>query len=258
VGTTRVARLSRPSSPPDVLAALGLPAAPGSIYELALTHRSFAFENELVEHNERLEFLGDAILGAVVTDLIYRAYPALAEGEMARLRASVVNTGALAELARELGLGEHIRLGKGEEASGGRDKSSLLADSLEAVIGAAYLDAGITPLSDLLSSLFARRLTVVVEAGGGHDPKTALQELVVRRHGARPSYRVASSGPDHDKRFTAHVYVDGQLCGAGFGRSKKEAEQRAASEALSRIAAALDELVGVPPDEGSAADARAS
>ena len=227
--------MSRRSKPGSCLEALGLPASPGSIYELALTHRSFAFENAGEDHNERLEFLGDAILGAIVTDLIYRRYPALAEGEMARLRASVVNTGALAEVARDIGLGDHIRLGKGEESSGGRDKPSLLADTLEALFGATYLDRGLDDLGDILVPLFTRLLDAVVASGGGHDPKTALQELVVRNRGVRPVYRVASSGPDHDKRFAAHVYVDGELYGAGAGRSKKEAEQRAAREALARL-----------------------
>jgi ribonuclease-3 len=226
--------LSRPNKP-DGLAALGVPATPGSIFELALTHRSFAFETGLGEHNERLEFLGDAVLGLVVTDLIFRTYPALAEGEMARLRASVVNTGALADLGRTLGLGRYIRLGKGEETSGGRDKASLLADTFEALVGAAYLERGLAGIENLLIELFAPRLARVMAAGGGHDPKTALQESVVRSHGARPSYRVASSGPDHDKRFTAHVYVDDELYGAGSGRSKKEAEQEAAREALERL-----------------------
>jgi ribonuclease-3 len=166
----------------------------GSIYELALTHRSYAFEAALPEHNERLEFLGDAILGAIVTDLIFRSYPELAEGEMARLRASVVNTVALADIARSLGLGSHIRLGKGEESSGGRDKSSLLADTFEALVGA------------------------------------------VRMGNGRPSYRVASSGPDHAKSFSARVYVGEQLEGEGAGRSKKEAEQNAARDALVRLA----------------------
>jgi ribonuclease-3 len=229
--------LSRPSNA-DGLAALGVPAAPGSIFELALTHRSFAFETGLREHNERLEFLGDAVLGAVVTDIIFRSYPGLAEGEMARLRASVVNTGALADVARALGLGQHIRLGKGEEASGGRDKASLLADTFEAVVGAAYLEHGLEAVEGFLVTTFVPRLEAVRAAGGGHDPKTALQERVVRTHAARPTYRVASSGPDHDKRFTAHAYVGEELYGAGTGRSKKEAEQQAAREALERISAA--------------------
>lgn len=217
-----------------------MPPEGGPIYDLALTHRSFAFEQEASgHHNERLEFLGDAILGAVVTDLIYRNYPELAEGEMARLRASVVNTGALAEVARGLGLGEHILLGKGEDGLGGRDKSRLLANTLEAVIGAVYLDRGLPILTDAIAPLFEKRLAEMVETGARFDSKTALQERVVRDHGGLPSYRVAADGPDHDRRFTAHVYVDAELYGAGMGRSKKEAEQHAAREALERLEGGL-------------------
>lgn len=240
--------MSRRNSPDPGLEALGVPAEPGSVYELALTHRSFAFEQpEITEHNERLEFLGDAILGAIITDLIYRRYPALAEGEMARLRASVVSTGALAQLASSLGVGGYLRLGKGEEASGGRTKPSLLADTFEALIGATYLDRGIEAVAEALTTWFAERLQTVVADGGGHDPKTALQEFVVRDKGARPAYRVASSGPDHDKRFTAHVYVDDELLGVGSGRSKKEAEQCAAREALTRLDGARLAPVEVSP-----------
>jgi ribonuclease-3 len=246
--------LSRPASAASPLEALGVPAEPGSLYELALTHRSFAFEAALSEHNERLEWLGDAILGAVVTDLIYRGYPDLAEGEMARLRASVVNTVALADVARRLGVGPHIRLGKGEEASGGREKPSLLADTFEALVGAAYLHRGMHVVESTLVPIFAERLRGVLASGGGYDPKTALQEMVVRNRNGRPSYRVASSGPDHDKRFAAEVYVGDRLWGAGSGRSKKEAEQNAAREALVHLAEA-------PPgstDVGEERDARAS
>ena len=217
----------------------------GTVYELALTHRSFAFEQpETIEHNERLEFLGDAILGAVVTDLIYAKYPDHPEGDLARLRASVVNTAALAEMARSLGLGEHLRLGKGEEASGGRDKASLLADSFEAVIGAVYLDQGIEAVTSVLRPLFDRALDEVLEGGDTFDPKTALQETAVKLHGEVPHYRVASSGPDHDKRFTAHVFIAGEPFGSGSGRSKKEAEQYAAREALDRIEEASDASAG--------------
>jgi ribonuclease-3 len=215
---------------------LGLPDQPTGVYEIALTHRSFAFEQpEPIEHNERLELLGDSVLGLIVTELIYKTYPELAEGEMARLRAAVVNTVALAEMARNIGVGDRIRLGKGEEASGGRDKSSLLADTFEAVIGALFLDRGLQETGKVLVPLFERELQTVVTAGDRYDAKNALQEIAVRDGGELPSYRVASSGPDHDKRFTAHVYLDGELFGAGTGRSKKEAEQNAAREALERI-----------------------
>ncbi|MGH2808758.1 MAG: ribonuclease III [Actinomycetota bacterium] len=237
------------------LAALGVPEQPGPIYDVALTHRSFAFENPDADgHNERLEFLGDAILGAVVTALIYESYPDLTEGEMARLRASVVNTEALADEARSLALGDHIRLGKGEEASGGRAKSSLLANAFEAIVGAVFVDQGMPAVEQRLRPLFEVKLRDSV-ASGRYDSKTALQEVAVRETGELPSYRIASSGPDHDKRFEAHVYLDGQLHGSGIGRSKKEAEQNAAREALDR----LDGEPGSPTaDARGDNDARAS
>lgn len=226
-----------------------MPAALGGIFDVALTHRSFAFEQtEPVEHNERLEFLGDAILGAIVTDLIYRRHSELAEGEMARLRASIVNTHALADLARVHGVGEHIRLGKGEDVSGGRDKPSLLADTFEAVIGAVYLERGLAELRSKLDPIFEERIAEALKAEHRYDSKTALQEVVVRETSELPTYRVSSSGPDHDRRYTAYVYVSDELYGTGSGRSKKEAEQMAAREALSHYAEAAKE-----PD-----DARAS
>ena len=230
---------------------MGLDLTPdsGPLYALAFTHRSYAFETGTGEHNERLEFLGDAILGAVVTDLIYNRFPDLNEGEMARLRASVVNTNALADLAAGLGLGEHILLGKGEEASGGREKSSLLANSFEAVVGAIFLDQGMEGAVRVLTPLFEERVAESMRARSRYDAKTALQEISVRETSELPSYRVASSGPDHDKRFVAHVYIDDDLVGSGAGRSKKEAEQKAATEALERFAQS---------DQGGAGDARAS
>ena len=157
-----------------MLQALGIPARPGSLAELALTHRSFAFEQpETTPHNERLEFLGDAVLQGIVTEFIYRSYPDLPEGEMARLRASVVEKRTLAIVARDVGLGHHLRLGKGEEASGGRDKSSLLADALEALIGAAFIERNGRFLAEVLVPVFAELIAEVVAAGGGQDPKGA-------------------------------------------------------------------------------------
>jgi len=213
-----------------------VPAELGGTFELALTHRSFAFEQpELVAHNERLEFLGDAILGAIVTDLIYKAHPDLTEGEMARLRAAVVNTHALAELAVRYQVGENIKLGKGEESSGGRAKPSLLADTFEAIIGAVYIERGLEELRAHLDPILRERIAAALATEDRYDSKTALQEVVVRRTSELPVYRIASTGPDHDRRYSAHVYVDGELFGTGNGRSKKEAEQVAAREALSRL-----------------------
>jgi ribonuclease-3 len=231
VVTTLDARQSKLSSS-SPLEALGVTSPPGALYDVALTHRSFAFENALEEHNERLEFLGDAVLQVVVTDLIFNRYPGLAEGEMARLRASVVNTNALASIAAELGIGEIMRLGKGEESSGGRQKFSLLANAFEAVIGALYLDKGIEHVARHLTPLFGKRLESSIQARARYDAKTALQEVAVRQTGSLPSYRVAASGPDHDKRFVAHVYIEDRQFGSGSGTSKKEAEQKAATEAL--------------------------
>lgn len=186
-----------------------------------------------------------------MTTLIYEGYPDLTEGEMARMRASVVNTDALADLGRELGLGEHIRLGKGEETSGGRDKASLLANVFEAIVGAVFLERGLEAVTQALTPLFDPRLA---ESGSGtrYDSKTALQEIAVKSTGELPSYRVASSGPDHDKRFVAHVYLANEPFGDGSGRSKKEAEQNAARRALERM-----ENEPLEQQEG-AGDARAS
>ena len=178
---------------------------------------------------------------------------------MAPLRASVVNKNSLAAIARDLGIGRHIRLGKGEEMGGGRDKDALLADALEAVIGAVYLEEGLEAAKRALVPIFRERIDEAVAAGNRFDPKAALQERVVRAGHALPSYRVVGSGPDHDKRFEAEVFVAGELLGSGRGRSKKEAEQRAAREALTRMDQGPE---GRPrPDshsEGGAADARAS
>ena len=213
-----------------------MPPEGGAVYELALTHRSYAFENAAShDHNERLEFLGDSIMGAVVTDLIFRSFPDMDEGEMTRLRAAVVSEEPVASIARSIGLGEHIRLGKGEESSGGREKPSLLSDTFEALIGAVYIDRGLDVVAEAVGSLFEPVIKAVAQSGSRFDSKTALQETVVRENGQLPSYRVASSGPDHDRRFSAHVYVGPDLYGSGTGRSKKEAEQEAAREALERL-----------------------
>jgi ribonuclease III len=203
--------------------------------EVALTHRSYAFERGGISHNERLEFLGDAVLGLVVTDLIYRWYPDLAEGEMAKLRSSTVNMPVLAEMARSIDLGNYILLGKGEELSGGRDKTSILADAFEALLGALFVDCGWEYTKGLIERLFADHIRNHVEKGVVRDFKTNLQEVTVQTHGMMPEYRVSWTGPDHAKTFRASVFVGGAELGAGAGRSKKEAEQGAAREALQHL-----------------------
>jgi ribonuclease-3 len=221
-------------------AALGVRFGDPGLREVALTHRSFAFENGLEVTNERLEFLGDSVLGLVVTDLAYRSYPALPEGQLAKLRAAVVNMQALADVARGLGIGELVLLGKGEEQSGGRDKASILADSLEAIFGAVYLDRGLDVARALIERLFGPRLEAYIRGEGDRDYKTILQELASQRLRALPSYEVQEQGPDHEKEFTATVSVAGERLGTGAGRTKKEAEQRAAHEAYDRLRGRVD------------------
>ncbi|HXF36817.1 MAG TPA: ribonuclease III [Actinomycetota bacterium] len=206
-----------------------------AVREAALTHRSYAFERGLAVTNERLEFLGDAVLGLVVTDLAYRRFPDLTEGDLAKLRAAIVNMSALADVARGLGLGELLLLGKGEEQSGGRDKNSILADALEAVLGAVYLDRGLPTASGLIERLFWPRMVAYVRGEGERDYKTILQELASQDFRALPEYRLEERGPDHQKEFTATVFLGGERYGTGRGRSKKEAEQEAAREAFERL-----------------------
>jgi ribonuclease-3 len=211
-------------------ATLGTGIEPG-LLERALTHRSYAYEHGGLPTNERLEFLGDAVLGLVVTDTLYRRHPDLPEGQLAKLRASVVNTRALAGVARSLGLGKWLRLGKGEEVTGGRDKASILADTMEAIIGAVYLDRGLEAVSVMVRMLFDPLMRAATEEGAALDWKTSLQELTAVRGLGVPEYVVAESGPDHAKSFSAGAMVGGQLHGEGAGRSKKEAEQQAAEAA---------------------------
>ncbi|MCM2421895.1 ribonuclease III [Streptomyces sp. SID13666] len=201
----------------------------------ALTHRSFAYENGGLPTNERLEFLGDSVLGLVVTDTLYRTHPDLPEGQLAKLRAAVVNSRALAEVSRELDLGGFIRLGRGEEGTGGRDKASILADTLEAVIGAVYLDQGLDAASEFVHRLFDPLIEKSSNLGAGLDWKTSLQELTASEGLGVPEYVVTESGPDHEKTFTAAARVGGVEYGAGTGRSKKEAEQQAAEAAWRAI-----------------------
>jgi ribonuclease-3 len=209
------------------------------LLELALTHRSYAYEHGGAAHNERLEFLGDSILGQAVTVMLYRENPTLDEGELAKRRASLVSSVALAEVARVIGLGAHIRLGRGEELTGGRDKSSILADTMEAVIGAVYLDAGGDAATDLVMRLIAPLLRDPARFGVSMDPKTSLQELSARMGRGLPQYAVTDSGPDHSKRFHAIVSLQDEDIAEGDGSSKKQAEMAAALEAWTALSPKL-------------------
>jgi ribonuclease-3 len=206
----------------------------------ALTHRSYAYEHGGLPHNERLEFLGDAVLGIVITDTLYRGHPDLSEGKLAKLRASVVNMRALAGIARGIGpdgLGAYVLLGRGEEGTGGRDKSSILADTLEAVFGAIYLELGLEAAGRVIHALFDELLDDVATVGAGLDWKTSLQELTAERGLGVPEYVMSAAGPDHEKTFTAQAQVAGEVFAASTGSSKKEAEQLAAETAWRAISA---------------------
>ncbi len=204
-----------------------------------MAHRSWCAETPGALSNERLEFLGDAVLGLVVTDHLYRTYPSLPEGELAKVRASVVNSEALAEVAATLSLGEALLLGKGEDSSGGREKPSILADAMEAVIGAVYVDGGWDPAAVLVMRLLGERIEEAAAGPGGQDFKTRLQELAARTFDQLPRYEVEDDGPDHAKRFFARVTIGGVVRGRGEGRSKKQAEQGAAREAWHELTALL-------------------
>ncbi len=210
--------------------ALGVEIDAG-LLELALTHRSFAYENGGLAHNERLEFLGDSILGQAVTVMLYRDNPELDEGELAKRRASLVSSVAIAQIAGIIGLGAHLRLGRGEELTGGREKASILADCVEALIGAAYLSEGADAATALVMRLIAPLLADPDRFGAAMDPKTSLQELSTRIGKGLPQYAVTDSGPDHSKRFHATVLLGGTAVAEGDGTSKKQAEMAAALSA---------------------------
>jgi ribonuclease-3 len=231
--------MQEPADQRDLAAALGVEVGT-DLLRRALTHRSYAYEHGGLPHNERLEFLGDAVLGIVVTDTLYREHPDLSEGKLAKLRASVVNMRALAGIARGIGpggLGAFVLLGRGEEGTGGRDKSSILADTLEAVFGAIYLELGLETAGRVIHALFDELLDDVATVGAGLDWKTSLQELTAERGLGVPEYVMSASGPDHEKTFTAQAQVAGEVFAASTGSSKKEAEQLAAETAWRAISA---------------------
>jgi len=207
------------------------------LIDLALTHRSYASEHGGIGNNERLEFLGDSILGQAVTVMLFTENPDLDEGELAKRRASLVSTVALAEVARNIDLGRHLRLGRGEELTGGREKHSILADTVEAIIGATYLDAGADAATEFVLRLVAPLLVDPDRFGAAMDPKTSLQELAASLGLGAPSYHLTDSGPDHDKRFHAIVRLGADDVATGHGSSKKQAEMAAALDAWTRLSA---------------------
>jgi ribonuclease-3 len=223
---------------PELRAALGDPVLDPELLDRALTHRSFAYENGGLPTNERLEFLGDSVLGVVVTETLYRQHPDLSEGRLAKLRAAVVNARALADVGKQIGLGEYIKLGRGEETTGGREKASILSDTVEAVIGAVHLSGGIEVSTDVVHKLFDPRIEEASAMGAALDWKTSLQEVAAEHSLGVPEYLIADEGPDHAKTFTARVRVGARVYGNGQGHSKKEAEQAAAETAYTEIAAA--------------------
>jgi ribonuclease-3 len=206
------------------------------LLERALTHKSYANENRVPYHNERMEFLGDAVLNLVVSEYLMKTCPDSTEGDLSRLRAAVVSEPTLAAIAREIGLGRYILLGRGEEQTGGRDKGSLLANCLEALIASIYLDTGKESADAFVIRFFENIIQKTCTSRGTLDHKTKLQELCQERLRQLPEYKVVSeSGPDHQKQFEVEVWIKGQVSGRGIGRNKKEAEQRAAKEAIVRL-----------------------
>lgn len=212
---------------------LGIEVDP-QLLELSLTHRSFAYEAGQIPSNERLEFLGDAVLEIIVTDHIYRDFPKLSEGELAKLRAAVVSAVSLARIARELQIGPMIRLGKGEIATGGQDKRSILADTMEAIIGCVYLCAGMDAAWRFVRRITDRAIDDAMAAGDFSDFKTIIQELCAQR-GWEHHYDVVGTGPDHDRTYTATIIVDDTPRGTGVGSNKRRAEQIAAREAVQQL-----------------------
>ena len=208
--------------------------------ELALTHRSFSYEAGGIPTNERLEFLGDSVLGLIVTEELYKKFPDLDESRLSPLRSGVVNMKALAQIAREIKLGSHLRIGRGEESTNGRDKNSILADSLEALVGAIYLQHGYEKTAEIILNWMKPSLDSVLTLGAALDAKTALQELAASMNLASPEYEISESGPDHDKSFIATALVGSERFETGHGKSKREAEQSAAKLAHEHLSSRLN------------------
>ena len=219
--------------------ALGDPTLDAELLERALTHRSYAYEHGGLPTNERLEFLGDSVLGVVVTETLYRTHPDLSEGHLAKLRAAVVNARALAGVGRAIKLGDYVKLGRGEDTTGGREKASILSDTVEAVIGAVHLSGGLESSAQVVHLLFDPLIVAASAMGAGLDWKTSLQELSAEHGLGVPEYLIQDEGPDHMKTFTAQVRVGDNRYGNGVGRSKKEAEQAAAETAYGELAVTL-------------------
>jgi ribonuclease III len=234
------------TSPIEELSAqLGWTFSDTSLMHRALAHRSWCAESG-EESNERLEFLGDSVLGLAVTNYIYATYPSLSEGDLAKMRAGVVNSIVLAEVARDMCIGDAMLLGKGEISTGGRHKTSILADAFEALIGAVYIDAGWATAEELVLRLLNDRIVISADGPGGQDYKTRLQELSARRFEDLPVYETSDEGPDHAKRFFATVSVLGVQRGSGEGSSKKQAEQAAARQAWTELMASLSAVQTTP------------
>lgn len=230
-GSRSAGTSSAPRPPEELVSRLGLPDACAEMFPLALTHRSYAYEqNE--PSNERLEFLGDSVLGIAVTEYLFAEHPDNEEGQLAKMRAQVVSTRALASVAREIGLGDYVRLGRGELRTGGADKDSILADTFEAILGATRLTAGMDVARELIVRLLQTRMVEAAALGDDLDPKTSLQELTARYGWGAPRYVVREAGPDHAKSFLAVVLLEIGEFGSGQGTSKKDAEHQAAQSAI--------------------------
>ncbi|WP_029069333.1 ribonuclease III [Jonesia quinghaiensis] len=225
----------------ELLSKLGIHLDP-ELLVLAVTHRSFAHEAGGIPTNERLEFLGDAVLGLISAEALYRTHPDRPEGDLARMRAATVSQRPLAQAAREVDLGQYILLGKGESRTGGAEKDSILSDTVEAIIGAVYLTHGLEGARDFVHQLLGDAMRRAADLGVGLDWKTALQEICARLGYPQPTYEYVSEGPDHARVFTSTVVVNGKYYSSGTGTSKKLAEQQAAEASYELLKAEADAM----------------